>query len=207
MCFRARNTNVDSPVLGPDVDRWAVSCRWSSDSAMAFFRSKSKTPNMLGPDVDSVRCLLIQVVRPILSWTDWTDSSNSTSSASSSPGNSSASVVGRLTPTNGSVFETFPGCYLELPLYATSVWYKTVFGFRTWVQEFSGAFTLLDASSIDGATIETPHPSSMISPTTYSNIPTNYSYSALFRFQPSLDTHTHSRTHSHTTLTDIYSSR
>ncbi len=122
-------------------------------------------------------------------------------------GNGSASVVGRLTPTNGSVFETFPGCYLELSLYPTSVWYKTVFGFRTWVQEFSGVFTLLDVSSVDGATIETPNPSSMISPTSYSNIPTHYSYIALFRYQPCLDTHTHSRTHSHTTLTDRYSSR
>ena len=70
-------------------------------------------------------------------------------------------------------------------------------GWSARVQEFSGAFTLLDASSVDGATIETPHPSSMISPTSYSNIPTNYSYSALFRYQPCLDTHTltHSLTH------------
>ena len=52
----------------------------------------------------SLECRWGQVVEPELSWT----SSNSSS----------------LTPPADETFTTFPGCFVEIPVYATAVWYK-----------------------------------------------------------------------------------
>jgi hypothetical protein len=152
VCFRARNTNSNIPVLGPDVD--------------------------------ILRCIKIQVVRPILSWTDHmpAGSSAATQDLQSSNQSGQASIptqsvtqsVSTLTPPADAVFETFPGCYLEIPMYANAVWYKTIFAFDAHVQEFNGSYTRMP--SLLGATMEAPNPRALISPQSYTNIANNYSH-------------------------------
>jgi hypothetical protein len=130
------------------------------------FRATNTNPDLpvLGPNVDAIRCIIIKVVEPELSWTNAMEDGT------------------QLTPPEGSTFETYPGCYIEMPLYANSVWYKTVFGFETYVQEFDGTFT--PTSSMPGAEVVSPHPRAVIPPSSFVNIANNYSHSGLFRYQP-----------------------
>jgi hypothetical protein len=119
---------------------------------------------VLGPNVDAIRCVIIHVVVPQLRWT-----------------NARADGM-QLTVPEGSIYQTYPGCYVEIPLYANSEWYKTVFGFQTFVQEFNGTFT--PTPSMPGAEVVSPHPKALIPPSSFVNIANNYSHSGLFRYQP-----------------------
>ena len=130
------------------------------------FRASNSNPDLpvLGPNVDAIRCVILHVVAPLLSWTNAREDGM------------------ELTGPEGLTYQTYPGCYVEIPLYANSVWYKTVFGFQTYAQEFNGTFT--PTPSMPGAEVVSPNPKALIPPSSFVNIANNYSHSGLFRYQP-----------------------
>jgi len=99
---------------------------------------------ILGPNIDIVRCIKVQVMRPALSWTG--------------PGTDPVTGVNEeLTPGSGSTFSTFPGCVVRIPIYANAVWYQVKFGYEVYVMEFNGTFTRA-GSHVPGATVLEPNP-------------------------------------------------
>ena len=130
------------------------------------FRSRNSNLPIfiLGPNIDIVRCIKVQVVLPELSWTGPSDQ------------------IEGLTPEPGTSYTTFPGCVVRIPLYANSVWYAIKFGYDVYVMEFNGTFTR-SGDNIAGAEVLEPHPQSVISPSSYVNIPNNYSWSGRLDYQ------------------------
>lgn len=120
---------------------------------------------ILGPNIDIVRCIKVEVVRPVLRWTG------------------PLGQVDGLTPSAGTNYKTYPGCLVQIPVYANSVWYKVKFGYEVYVMEFNGTFTRAQGI-IEGAKVIEPHPQAVISPSSYVNIPNNYSWSGLLVYQP-----------------------
>lgn len=125
---------------------------------------------ILGPNIDIVRCIKVQVMRPALSWTG--------------PGTDPVTGVNEeLTPGSGSTFSTFPGCVVRIPIYANAVWYQVKFGYEVYVMEFNGTFTRA-GSHVPGATVLEPNPAALIPPSSYVSIKNNYSWSGRFDYQP-----------------------
>jgi len=94
----------------------------------------------------------------------------------------SANETAGTTPLEGDTLITYPGCSVDIPLYANAVWYKVVYGYEAFVFEFDGSLTR--SGDILGASISSPHPSPVISPNSFVNIQTNYSHSGIFRYFP-----------------------
>ena len=130
------------------------------------FRSRnSNLPiSILGPNIDIVRCIKIQVVRPELTWTG-----------------PSPDLSG-LTPAEGTSFMTYPGCVVRIPIYANAQWYGVKFGYDVYVMEFNGTYTY-SGKQVAGVEVAEPHPEAVISPSSYVNIPNNYSWSGLLKYQ------------------------
>ena len=142
---------------------------WAKQVGLCFqlcFRARNSNLPIfiLGPNIDIVRCIKIQVVRPELSWTGPSDQNEG------------------LTPSAGTNFKTYPGCLVQIPVYANAVWYKVRFGYEVYVMEFNGTFTRA-AGIIEGASVLEPHPQAVMSPSSYVNIPNNYSWSGLLVYQ------------------------
>jgi len=131
------------------------------------FRSRNSNLPIfiLGPNIDIVRCIKIQVVRPELTWTG-----------------PSPNLSG-LTPAEGTSFMTYPGCVVRIPIYANAQWYGVKFGYDVYVMEFNGTYTY-SGKQVAGVEVAEPHPEAVISPSSYINMPNNYSWSGLLKYQP-----------------------
>jgi len=127
------------------------------------FAGRNSNENPLGSFVDILRCILIQVVEPELSWT--------------------SSSTEALTPLADETFTTFPGCFVEIPVYATAVWYKVKFSYQASLIDFDGAE--VPSGVVEGAEIVAPHPNALVDGSSAINIANNYSFSGLFRYRPS----------------------
>jgi hypothetical protein len=130
------------------------------------FTGRNSNENTLGPSVGLVRCIFIQVVEPVLSWT------------SGSTNESDGSLL--LTPLPHSTFTTFPGCVVEIPLYATAVWYEVRFSYSISLVDFDDAE--VEFGQVHGAEIIVPHPHPEVDPVSAVGLANNYSWSALFRY-------------------------
>ena len=125
-------SNVATKVLTMTPDTAQAGMRFQ-----VCLRARNVATNapVLGLNIDNIRCFLIHVVQPVLSWSNYTDDVVSA-------GNQTRAV---LTPAAGTVFTTFPGCQVDVAMYASAEWYKTVFGYHAYMQEFNGSWTRVDA--------------------------------------------------------------
>jgi len=77
---------------------------------------------------------------------------------------------------------TYPGCVVRIPIYANAQWYGVKFGYDVYVMEFNGTYTY-SGKQVAGVEVAEPHPEAVISPSSYVNIPNNYSWSGLLKYE------------------------
>ena len=130
------------------------------------FSAYNTNPDPLGPNSSVIRCIIVRVVLPELSWID------------------TALQGDMLTPPNGNNYSVYPGCVLEIMVTANAVWYPVEFTYFTSEILLNG--TERSLSNLPGAVLTPLAGSKSAESLAWGEAKaTNYSQQAILQYQAS----------------------